>query len=278
MIRSDNWRSLRASFESLDTSRDSTLAGIHFTEAGWLTEGSFASSGSFQTRFRAFATQGGAMAKPGTVGVHAFHAWLDLLRERVPHYFFEMSGSTDRSAEVPLSKIRVPEADVLSQLPDAQDGSLIVEESGEGFVVIENPSQYLTFETPRDATIPCIIHRETHDGVQQYLRQASMELCELFEAEATVRECAEASPPSRQPETSCGSTGAAIDHYRRQCEWSVETLAAKVNLDEKSIDNHIHDRVTVRHDNLAKYARVFSAHLRRKINPADLRAGTITHL
>jgi hypothetical protein len=99
------WRDLLAQFASLDATPN---PGAQFEDdAPWMLQ----LTGSFYSRFRTFAMRGGAAAVVGTTGEAAVDAWLNLLRERLPHYV-EMGAMQEYPTRqtILLSRIDPPSA------------------------------------------------------------------------------------------------------------------------------------------------------------------------
>jgi len=66
--------------------------------------------------------------------------------------------------------------------------------------------------------------------------------------------------------------GTWVERHRKECDWTVDELAAKAKFHRTSVDNHSHDRVRLRTGTITKYETAFTKALGRKITwPHKLR-------
>jgi DNA-binding XRE family transcriptional regulator len=172
---------------------------------------------------------------------------------------------------------------------------VVLPRKGDRFEVVSSDySTYCAYVALNRTKAKCVVHEAEASTVSKPKRrrqptlreekkyrvirnvcQASVELCEVLEAEAFAEEAGHAVKPQRlhhrQEAGPTDSLGRNIDRLRTECGLSQEELADKIGVRREAVIQHINRGVTPQPKTLRHYAKVFSAFLHREVTLSEIR-------
>jgi hypothetical protein len=207
-----NWQALQKDFESLGV--PVTRSHAFFADGRW----NIAEDGAFYSNFRTFAIKGARkVSSPQAPDTDALHAWLTLLRQRVPRFWGFMTCVKSERRALALESIDLPSDDTALREREHFRCNLVlgVRPIGDRFVLIYGLHRYLNYVNRRVASVTCHIDQSVYnrDGVLHDLREASIELCAQYETEADGVRLSRIASSAAPPDASAAVVAAAIEPF-----------------------------------------------------------------